>query len=113
MMPVATFNEGVCREAILNAVTHRNYQQFGNIFITQYPETLVIDSPGGFLPGISPKSFLNRQAARNRLLAEIFATSGLVEHAGQGMNMMYEECIKEAKTCPTTPKATVIWCGWS
>ena len=34
------------------------------------------------------------------LISKILATSGLVEHVGQGMNMMYEECIKEAKNLP-------------
>ncbi len=34
------------------------------------------------------------------VISKILATSGLVEHAGQGMNMIYEECIKEAKALP-------------
>jgi len=48
---ISTFNERPVREAILNAVSHRNYQFGGSIFIRQYPRRLEIDSPGG-----SPKS---------------------------------------------------------
>jgi ATP-dependent DNA helicase RecG len=47
---VPTFNERIAREALLNAVSHRNYQLGGSIFIRQYQNRLVIDSPGGF-PG--------------------------------------------------------------
>jgi hypothetical protein len=34
------------REAILNAVSHRNYQLSGSTFIRQFPRRLEIDSPG-------------------------------------------------------------------
>ena len=44
---VSTFNERVVREAILNAVSHRNYQMGGNVFVRQYRDRLVVESPGG------------------------------------------------------------------
>lgn len=46
---IPTFNERVVREAILNAVSHRNYQMGGSVFIRQYQDRLVIESPGDFL----------------------------------------------------------------
>lgn len=97
---IPTFNESVVREAILNAVSHRNYQLAGSIFIRQYSDKLVIESPGGLPNGISLDNILDRQIPRNRRIAEILALCGLVERSGQGMNIIYENCIKEAKQLP-------------
>ena len=44
------------------------------------------------------------QAPRNRLIATILALSGLVERAGQGMNLIYELSIKDAKSLPDFSK---------
>lgn len=97
---IPTFNERVVREAILNAVSHRNYQMGGSVFIRQYQDRLVVESPGGFPNGISLDNILDRQVPRNRRIAEILALCGLVERSGQGMNLIYELSIKEAKQLP-------------
>ena len=97
---IPTFNESVVREAILNAVSHRNYQLAGSVFIRQYPDKLRVESPGGFPNGISIDNILDRQVPRNRRIAEILSLCGLVERSGQGMNIMFETSIKEAKSLP-------------
>ena len=97
---IPAFNESVVREAILNAVSHRNYQMAGNVFIRQYQEKLIVESPGGLPHGISLDNILDRQVPRNRRIAEILALCGLVERSGQGMNIIYETSIKEAKQLP-------------
>lgn len=97
---IPTFNERVVREAILNAVSHRNYQMGGSVFIRQYQNRLVVESPGGFPNGITLENILDRQLPRNRRIAEILALCGLVERSGQGMNLIYELSIKEAKQLP-------------
>jgi len=98
--PVLTFNEDVVRESVLNAVSHRNYQMGGSIFVRQYQNRLVVESPGGLPHGITVENIINRQNARNKLIANIFRLCGLVERSGQGMNLMYETAIKEAKPLP-------------
>lgn len=97
---VPTFNERIVREAILNAISHRNYQLGGSVFVRQYRERLVVESPGGFPNGISLANILDRQLPRNRRVAEILSLCGLVERSGQGMNLMYEISIREAKELP-------------
>ena len=97
---IPTFNESAVREAILNAVSHRNYQLAGSVFIRQFPDRLIIESPGGLPNGISLDNILDRQVPRNRRIAEILARCGLVERSGQGMNIIYETSIKEAKPLP-------------
>ena len=97
---IHTFNERVVREALLNAVSHREYRLGGSIFIRQYPKRLEIVSPGGFPQGVTPQNILWRQYPRNRRIAEVLAKCGMVERSGQGANIMYEECIKESKPLP-------------
>lgn len=98
--PIATFNERPVREAVLNAISHRDYQLPGSIFIRQYPRRLEIDSPGGLPVGITVENILDRQKPRNRRIAEIFTRCGLVERSGQGMNLIYEESIRQSKPVP-------------
>ena len=98
--PVPTFNERVVRESLLNAVSHRDYQRGGSIFIRQYSNKLIIENPGGFPWGITVENILNRQSARNGRIARIFQLCGFVERSGQGMNLIYELAMKEAKPLP-------------
>jgi ATP-dependent DNA helicase RecG len=100
MKQVPTFNEGAVREAILNAIAHRDYRLHGSVFVRQYPRRIRVESPGGFLPGITPETILHKQAPRNRRLAEALGRCGLVERSGQGYNRIMEACILESKPRP-------------
>jgi len=100
VLGIPTFNERVVREALLNAVSHRNYQLGGSVFVRQYRDKLAVESPGGFPTGVTPDNILDRQSPRNRRIAEILARCGLVERSGQGMNLIYKLCIREAKKLP-------------
>lgn len=97
---IATFNERVVRETILNAVSHRNYQFGGSIFVRQFRDRLVVESPGGLPFGITLDNILYRQLPRNRRIAEILSLCGMVERSGQGMNLMFELSVQEAKPLP-------------
>lgn len=101
IVDVPTFDERSVREAILNAVSHRNYQLPGSVFIRQYPDRLVVESPGGFPVGVTQENILNCQSPRNRRLADILLRGGLVERSGQGMNLMFERSIRLSKALPS------------
>jgi ATP-dependent DNA helicase RecG len=47
------------------------------------------------------ETLLDRQAPRNRRLAEVFQRCGMVERSGQGMNLIFEDAITSAKQLPT------------
>lgn len=100
VLDVPTFEERSIREAVLNAVSHRDYQLGGNVFIRQYPRRLVVESPGGLPVGITLENVLDRQSPRNRRIADVFAKCGLVERSGQGMNLMFERSIQQGKPRP-------------
>jgi len=111
ILDIPTFNEEAVREAILNAISHRDYRLGSSVFVRQYPLRLEIVSPGGFPPGISLANILWEQAPRNRRIAEAFGRCGLVERSGQGMNRIFETCIKESKPRPdfTNTDSDHVW----
>ena len=100
MLGVPTFNEKVVREAVLNAVAHRDYKSAGSIFVRQFTRKIEVQSPGGFPYGISPENMLWKQHPRNRRIAEVFLKCGLVERSGQGANLMFKETICQSKPLP-------------
>jgi len=97
---VPTFHESLVREALLNAVSHRDYRLQGSVFIRQYPRRLVVESPGGLPPGVTPENIIWKHTPRNRRICEAFQLCGLVERSGQGMNRIYETCIRNGKPLP-------------
>ncbi|MBN2207736.1 MAG: putative DNA binding domain-containing protein [Candidatus Coatesbacteria bacterium] len=97
---IPTFNEDVVREAVINAISHRDYRMTSAVFICQFPHKLEITSPGGFLPGISPENIIWQRNWRNRRLAEALNKCGIGERSGQGADMMFEQCIREGKPMP-------------
>lgn len=100
ILDIPTFHERAVREAILNAVCHRDYRLAGNIFVRQYSRRIEITSPGGLPPEVTLENILDRQSPRNRRIADIFAKCGLVERSGQGMNLIFETAIRESKPLP-------------
>jgi len=100
VLDVPTFHERGIREAVLNAVSHRNYQLGGNVFVRQYPDRIEVVSPGGLPVEVRLETILYRQSPRNRRIADIFTKCGLVERSGQGMNLMFESAIQHSKSLP-------------
>lgn len=100
-MDLLTFDEVPVREALLNAVAHRDYRLGGSVFVRQYPLRLEVVSPGGFPPGITAANVLDQQNPRNRRLAEALAKCGLIERSGQGMNLMFETAVRQGKALPS------------
>lgn len=97
---IPTFDEVIIREAVLNAVCHRDYRLSGSVFVRQYARRLEIVSPGGFPSGITAENVLDQQNPRNRRLAEALGRCGLVERAGQGVNLMVEQSVRQSKPLP-------------
>ena len=97
---IPTFDEGIVRELILNAVSHRDYQLAPPVFIRQFPRRIEVDNPGGLPPDVTIENILDRQSPRNRRIADIFSRCGLVERSGQGMDLIYNRSIRQSKALP-------------
>lgn len=102
---IQTFTEDVVREAILNAVSHRDYRLGGSVFVRQYSRRLEVVSPGGFPEGVSPANIIWQQNPRNRRIADVLKKCGMVERSGQGANVMFESTIRESKSVPDYSKS--------
>lgn len=94
-------DESVYREALLNALTHRDYTLRDVVHVHHYPDRLEIMNPGGFPGGITPGNILRHQPKRrNPLLAGVLARLGLVEQAGVGVDKMFSLMLRHGKEPP-------------
>ncbi|MCX5749252.1 MAG: putative DNA binding domain-containing protein [Candidatus Saganbacteria bacterium] len=99
---ISAFTEAPIREAVLNAVAHRDYKtETASIIIKASPDEFTIESPGGFLPGITPENIIEKSEWRNRRIAEILEKAGLIERSGQGMEVIFGTTIREGKGLPS------------
>lgn len=91
----------VIQEAILNALTHRDYQSAGAIYVKQFPDYLQIDNPGSFPEDITPENIITHPSVpRNRLIAETLQRLKYVQRTGQGVDIIYRDTISFGKPYP-------------
>lgn len=95
------FNEEVIREAVLNAIAHRDYTITSEVVIKQYPHKIIINNPGGFPKGVTIENILTVSSTpRSRLMTEILEKTGLVERSGQGVDKIFSVTLSEGKAEP-------------
>ena len=98
---IPAFPLEVVREAVLNAVTHRDYLDPGEVLIRHQQRELVVTSPGGFIGGITPKNILRHDPIpRNRTLANAFERLRLVDSAGVGRKKIFVPMLQYGKRMP-------------
>jgi len=103
---IPLFNEGVIREAINNAIAHRDYRRSSETVIKQYPSKMEVISSGGFPLGVTLDNLLTVPSTpRNRLLADVLSKTGLVERSGQGIDRIYLNTLSEGKPMPDYSKS--------
>lgn len=84
------------REAIVNAIVHRDYSRIGeSIRIFCYSDRVEIHSPGMLLPGISTKHMVKGEVIsklRNPILVNLLRDiPGYLERIGSGIRLMHYE----------------------
>lgn len=95
------FNEEVIREAVLNAIAHRDYTITSEVVVKQYPNKITITNPGGFPKGVTIENILTVSSTpRSRLMTEILEKTGLVERSGQGVDKIFSITLSEGKAEP-------------
>ena len=83
------------REALLNAVVHRNYTDGSDIQIKIFDDKITIFSPGLLYGGISVTDIQAdnyRSSLRNKLVAEGFYLTGSIEKYGSGFIRIRRPC---------------------
>lgn len=88
------------REALLNALVHRDYSFSGSSIINVNDERIEFISLGGLLPGLSTEDIrIGISQPRNKNLAEMFHRLRLIESYGTGIRRIY----KLYENCPFQP----------
>ncbi|MBF0363631.1 MAG: winged helix-turn-helix transcriptional regulator [Oligoflexia bacterium] len=88
------------REAIANAIVHRDYKMSGtSIQIRVFPDRIEIINPGGLPDGVTTKNIGNLSSRRNEFIADMFARLDVVEKAGTGI-VRIKKAMKEEKLPP-------------
>lgn len=81
------------REAIANAVTHRNYMDHACIQVCLFDDRLEITSPGMLFGGLTIDMIKNgRTRIRNAGVAEVFSRMYVIEGWGTGIRRMIGSC---------------------
>lgn len=83
--------EAALREALVNAVAHRNYAILGSkVLLEVFDDRVVITSPGALPNHMTPASVRSggHPRSRNELMANFLLVMGLMEQRGRGWPVM-------------------------
>jgi ATP-dependent DNA helicase RecG len=91
---------GVLREAVVNAVAHRDYRLIGSqIHVLMFSDRVEVRSPGT-LPGhVTIKNLLRERYSRNEAIVQVLADMGYIERLGYGIDRMIR-AMKDAEQQP-------------
>lgn len=84
------------REAIVNAVCHRDYESTGNIKIAVFDDRVEITDPGKLPEPLTPKMLKQNHESvpRNKLIANVFFLIRNIEQWGKGTNKIVQWCVE-------------------
>ncbi|MBR3493873.1 MAG: putative DNA binding domain-containing protein [Clostridia bacterium] len=98
------YPEEALREALLNAVVHRDYSYSGSIIINVNDREIGFVSLGGLMPGLTPEDIRSGiSQPRNKLLAAVFHRLRLIEAYGTGIRRIYALYAD----CPMQPRIEI------
>lgn len=91
-LQLADLPENAVREAVINAVMHRDHRRPSAVQVEHTATRLVVSSPGAFVSGVTVDNVLTTTSrSRNPSLASAIRALGLAETAGAGVDRMYVE----------------------
>ena len=100
-VPVPNYARSAFREALLNALFHRDYRRMGVVYLQWHPDRLEFSSPGGFPEGVTPANILvHEPLPRNARLYEAAKRIGLVEQTGRGVDKVYLGQLRYGRPAP-------------
>ena len=98
---VPRVEERAFREAVANALTHRDYSRLGAVHVKLENDALVVSNPGGLVEGVTLDNLLTVPPhPRNPALADAFKRIGLVERAGRGVDLIYRGLLRYGRPRP-------------
>lgn len=107
------------REAIVNAVAHRDYASNASVQVMLFADRLEVWNPGELPPSLTPERLREPHASipRNPLIAEPLYLVRYIEKAGSGTLDMIERCSDASLPSPDFEEragqfVTTLWRDW-
>ena len=100
-VPVPNYDRRAFREALVNALVHRDFCRLGAVHVKLNNDGLSISNPGGFVDGVTLENLLVADPrSRNPLLADIIKRIGLAERTGRGIDRIFEGMLRYGRPAP-------------
>jgi ATP-dependent DNA helicase RecG len=90
---IPEYPEEAVREAVVNAVAHRDYSPYvrgSYIQLRLFADRLEVQSPGGLYGTVTEETLEEEQSTRNRVLMRLMEDAHLVENRGSGIRAMID-----------------------
>ena len=88
------------REAVVNAIAHRDYRSTANVQIYIFQDRVEIVTPGGLPAGMREEDLGSRSVPRNPLLFNMLYRMKLVEQIGSGIRRIHDACLEHGVAPP-------------
>jgi len=85
--------EDALREALVNAIAHRDYRSTANVQVYVFHDRVEIVTPGGLPAGMREEDLGVKSVPRNPLLFGMFYRMGMVEQVGSGIRRIRQLCL--------------------
>ncbi len=92
--------ESALREAVVNAIAHRDYRSTANVQAYVFGDRVEIVTPGGLPPGMREEYLGSRSVPRNPLLFSLLYRMRLVEQIGSGIRRIHDACLEYGVPAP-------------
>ncbi|MBM97045.1 MAG: ATPase [Oceanospirillaceae bacterium] len=100
-VPVPKVDMGAFREAVANALVHRDYHKLGAVHVRLDDLGLTISNPGGLVEGVTLDNLLSTEPRpRNPQLADVMKRIGVVERSGRGVDKIYRGMLRFGRPRP-------------
>ncbi len=104
---VPDYPERACREAVANAIIHRDFTRPGAVYVQWYEDRIEISNAGGLPEGVRLDNLLvTPPRPRNPLLADAFKRAGLVERTARGIDTIFFEQLRNGRPAPSYDRST-------
>ena len=97
------------REAIINAIIHKDYFSVGDVAVEKLKNQLMINNPGGLLPSFPKGQFGVLSYPRNKLLVDLLSRTELMERAGTGIKRIKDACALNKNKVKIKPLETYFF----
>jgi predicted HTH transcriptional regulator len=109
----------VVREAVVNAVAHRDYTSAGAVQVSVFTDRVEVWNPGMLPPSLTPESLRHPHGSipRNHRICEVLFLARYIEKYGTGTLMMIRESLAHALPEPVFEQrggefTVAIWRDW-